>query len=187
MSSSSSPNHDGENGDDHLETATLGAGCFWCVEAVLAQVEGVASVRSGYTGGTAPDPTYRDVCTGTTGHAEVVEVRFDPSVLPYADLLAWFWRLHDPTTKDRQGEDVGTQYRSAIFTHSPAQRATAEASRAELDASDAFGDPIVTEISDAGGFYAAEEYHDEYYRRNREQGYCRAVIAPKLRKLGLDD
>ena len=169
------------------ETATLGAGCFWCVEAVLEQVEGVESVTSGYMGGHVESPSYREVCNGTTGHAEVVQVVFDPERLSYAELLEWFWRLHDPTTKDRQGNDVGPQYRSAIFVHSDEQRRAAEASRAAADASGAFGAPIVTEISDASTFYPAEGYHQEYYRENREQPYCRFVIAPKLGKLGLKD
>lgn len=168
------------------ETATLGAGCFWCVEAVLEQVDGVESVTSGYMGGHVDAPTYRDVCTGRTGHAEVVQVVFEPERLTYAELLEWFWRLHDPTTKDRQGNDVGSQYRSAIFVHSDEQRTVAEASRRAADASGAFGAPIVTEIADAGAFFPAEAYHQEYYRENRAQPYCRFVIAPKLGKLGLD-
>ena len=172
---------------DQRDTATLGAGCFWCVEAVLEQIDGVESVTSGYMGGHVDNPTYRDVCNGTTGHAEVVQVVFDPDVLSYAELLEWFWRLHDPTTKDRQGNDVGTQYRSAIFVHSPEQRQVAEASKAAADASGAFSAPIVTEITDAATFYSAEGYHQEYYRENREQPYCRFVIAPKLGKLGLAD
>jgi len=165
------------------ETATLGAGCFWCIEAVLLQVPGVLAVRSGYMGGAGANPSYQEVCTGRTGHAEVVQVEFEPARLAYDELLAWFWRLHDPTTPDRQGNDVGTQYRSAIFTHSAEQQRAAEASKAaaqaELDA------PIVTEITPAGPFWPAEAYHDDYYRRNKDQGYCRHVIAPKLSKLGL--
>ena len=166
------------------QTATFGAGCFWCVEAVLERLDGVVDVRSGYMGGTADDPTYEDVCTGLTGHAEVVQVRFDPRRIAYDDLLAWFWKLHDPTTLNRQGADVGTQYRSAIFVHDDAQRATAEASRAKVDASGAFDDPIVTEITDAETFWEAEADHQDYYRLNgRTNGYCRAVIAPKLDRL----
>jgi peptide-methionine (S)-S-oxide reductase len=168
------------------ETATLGAGCFWCVEAVLEQIDGVKSVVSGYMGGHVERPTYPDVCTGETGHAEVTQVTFDPEVLPYEHLLEWFWRLHDPTTLNRQGADVGTQYRSAIFVHSDEQRATAEASRAKAGASGDFADPIVTEITPAGPFWPAEDYHREYYRLNRSQPYCRMVIAPKLAKLGLE-
>ena len=168
-----------------VEVATFGAGCFWCVEAVLEQLDGVFDVSSGYMGGTVPNPTYKQVCAGTTGHAEVVQVTFDPAVIPYATLLDWFWKLHDPTTLNRQGADVGTQYRSAIFVHSEAQRAAAERSKAA--AQPAFDDPIVTEITTASEYYPAEDYHQDYYRLNTSQGYCRAVIAPKLNKLGLDD
>ena len=169
------------------EVATLGAGCFWCVEAVLEQVDGVVGVRSGYMGGDVEDPSYQQVCTGSTGHAEVVQVTFDPARLPYEHLLEWFWKLHDPTTLNRQGADVGTQYRSAIFHHSPAQRQVAEKSLKRHDASGEFPGPIVTEITAAGTFYPAEDYHQDYYRQNRQQGYCRMVIAPKLDKLGLED
>lgn len=164
--------------------ATFGAGCFWCTEAVLEQLDGVLSVDSGYMGGERPNPTYKQVCSGTTGHAEVVQVRFDPRVISYDALLAWFWKLHDPTTLNQQGADVGTQYRSVIFTHSEAQRVAALASKA-AHAGD-FADPIVTEITPASEFYPAEEYHQDYYRANKQQGYCRAVIAPKLSKLGLE-
>jgi peptide-methionine (S)-S-oxide reductase len=168
------------------EVATFGAGCFWCVEAVLEQIDGVLDVSSGYMGGHVDRPTYRDVCTGETGHAEVVQVAFDPRRISYEELLSWFWRLHDPTTKDRQGADVGTQYRSVIFWHSQAQRAAAESSKAAADRSGAFAAPIVTEIAEAGPFFPAEEYHQDYYRANKSQGYCRMVIAPKLDKLGLE-
>ena len=171
---------------DRTAVATLGAGCFWCVEAVLQQVEGVRSVTPGYMGGHVERPTYRQVCNADTGHAEVVQVRFDPGVLSYEELLEWFWRLHDPTTKDRQGNDVGPQYRSAIFVHDDEQRRVAEASRARADASGAFPRPIVTEIAAAGTFWPAEDYHRDYYRQNPAQGYCRLVIAPKLSKLGLE-
>lgn len=167
-----------------LETATLGAGCYWCVEAVLQQVDGVHELVSGFMGGHVEDPSYEAVCSGTTGHAEVVQVRFDPAVLPYAHLLAWFWRLHDPTTLNRQGADVGTQYRSAIFTHSDAKCAAAAESKAGVQAD--FADPIVTEIADASTFYEAKADHQDYYRRNKGQGYCRMVIAPKLDKLSLE-
>ena len=166
------------------ETATLAAGCFWCIEAVLLQVDGVLAVESGYMGGQLEEPTYRQVCTGHTGHAEVVQVSFDPQTIPFTGLLEWFWRLHDPTTLNRQGADVGTQYRSAIFYHSEDQRTAAEASRD--GASARFGDPIVTEIVPAGVFWPAEDYHRDYYRANRAEGYCRMVIAPKLDKLGLE-
>ena len=166
------------------ETATLGAGCFWCVEAVLQQVDGVLSVRSGYMGGSIKNPSYQQVCTGATGHAEVVQVEFDPAKLSYESLLDWFWRLHDPTTLNRQGADEGTQYRSAIFVHSTAQRAAAEKSRAAAQKD--FKTPIVTEITDASEFYVAENYHQDYYQQNKTQGYCRMVIRPKLEKLGLE-
>lgn len=167
------------------ETATLGAGCFWCVEAVLEQLDGVQDVRSGYMGGHVENPTYREVCGKETGHAEVVQVDFDPSVLPYEDLLDWFWRLHDPTTPNRQGADVGPQYRSAIFVHSAEQREVAERSREQAQAS--FPSPIVTEITDASTFWEAEDDHQDYYRENTEAGYCRVVIRPKLKKLGLKE
>ena len=167
-----------------LETATFGAGCFWCVEAVLEQLPGVVDVRSGYMGGSVADPTYRQVCEGTTGHAEVVQVTYDPSEITYAQLLDWFWKLHDPTTPNRQGHDEGTQYRSAIFFHTPEQKAEAE--RAKAAAQKDFAEPIVTEIVAAAPFYEAEDYHQDYYRQNANQPYCRAVITPKLDKLGLE-
>ncbi|MEO2163618.1 MAG: peptide-methionine (S)-S-oxide reductase MsrA [bacterium] len=168
-----------------LELATLGAGCYWCIEAVLEQIDGVEEVRSGFTGGELPNPSYRDICTGLTGHAEVVQVHFDPEVLSYTALLDWFWRLHDPTTLNAQGADVGTQYRSAIFYHGPAQRQQAEESLAAATSS--FKSPIVTEITEAGEFFPADDYHQDYYRANRTQRYCQIVIRPKLRKLGLQD
>jgi len=173
-----------DNVPAQTQMATFGAGCYWCVEAVLEQLDGVLDVTSGFMGGTVENPTYREVCGGDTGHAEVVQVTFDPKVISYDDLLAWFWRLHDPTTLNRQGADVGTQYRSAIFTHSEAQQKAALASKAA--AQKGFRDPIVTEIVPAGPYYQAEGYHQDYYRQNKEQGYCRMVIAPKLGKLGLE-
>ena len=166
------------------ETATFGAGCFWCIEAVLLRLDGVRTVRPGYMGGTLADPSYADICTGRTGHAEVVEVVFDPERIGFDELLAWFWRLHDPTQLNRQGQDVGTQYRSVVFTHSTEQRRAAEASRGSAAAD--FDDPIVTEINPAGTFWPAEDDHRDYYRRNGDQPYCRLVIAPKLAKLELD-
>ena len=172
--------------DQQRELATLGAGCFWCIEAVLDQIDGVTSVRSGYMGGHVENPTYKAVCGGDTGHAEVVQVEFDPSVLSYEQLLEWFWALHDPTTLNRQGNDVGTQYRSAIYVHSAVQRTAAEQSKAAKDAAGEFPNPIVTEITDASTFYEAEDYHRDYYELNASQPYCRAVIAPKLKKLGLE-
>lgn len=168
------------------ELATLGAGCFWCVEAVLRQLDGVLAVTSGYMGGDTPDPTYEQVCTGGTGHAEVVQVEFDPARIRYRELLEWFFKLHDPTTLNRQGDDVGTQYRSVVFYHSSSQREAAEAMKAAVDASGAFEDPVVTEITEAGVFYPAELYHQDYYRQNKSQPYCRVVIQPKLEKLHLE-
>lgn len=167
-----------------VETATFGAGCFWCVEAVLEQVDGVIDARSGYMGGTVADPTYEQVCSGRTGHAEVVQVDFDPAKVSYEALLHWFFKLHDPTTLNRQGPDAGTQYRSAIFFHSPAQKEIAE--RVKRDVGPDFADPVVTQIAEAGAFYEAEDYHQDYYRQNSGQPYCRAMIAPKLGKLGLE-
>lgn len=169
-----------------FQLATFGAGCFWCTEAVLEQLDGVESVTSGYMGGHVDDPTYKQVCSGTTGHAEVIQARFDPSVISYDTLLAWFWKLHDPTTLNRQGADVGTQYRSAIFFHSAEQEQQARASMAAEQASQKFSNPIVTEITAASKFYPAEDYHQDYYRGNKREGYCKMVIAPKLDKLGLD-
>jgi peptide-methionine (S)-S-oxide reductase len=166
-----------------METATLAGGCFWCLEAVFEQLRGVKKVESGYSGGHVPHPTYEAVCTGTTGHAEVTQVTFDPVVISYRDLLGVFFSLHDPTTLNRQGGDVGTQYRSAIFYHDDAQKRAAEETIKELEAEHVFDDPIVTKIEPLEAFYPAEEYHREYYRRNPNQGYCRAVIAPKVAKL----
>jgi peptide-methionine (S)-S-oxide reductase len=168
------------------QKATLGAGCYWCVEAVLQQLDGVQDLTSGYMGGDVQDPSYQQVCTGQTGHAEVVQVTFDPQRISYQELLACFFGLHDPTTLNRQGEDVGSQYRSAIFYHDEAQQQAAEASKAALAAAATFPDPIVTEITPAGRFYPAGEDHQDYYRQHRQQAYCRWVILPKLQKLGLD-
>jgi peptide-methionine (S)-S-oxide reductase len=165
-----------------LEKATFGGGCFWCTEAIFEQLAGVSSVVSGYSGGSSTNATYELVCSGESGHAEVVQVEFDPKVVSYAELLEVFWKTHDPTTLDRQGHDVGTQYRSVIFYHDDAQRMLAEEYRQKLDASGAFGRPIVTEIVPFESFYPAEEYHQDYYRNNPEQGYCSYVIGPKLQK-----
>jgi peptide-methionine (S)-S-oxide reductase len=167
---------------DKLETATFGAGCFWCVEAVFQELGGVRQVVSGYSGGGVENPTYEQVCMGRTGHAEVVQITFDPEVISYQELLEVFWRIHDPTTLNRQGADAGTQYRSMIFYHSEEQRATAERSKSEAEGSKIWPDPIVTEISPMRGFFDAEEYHQRYYLRNPYQGYCSAVIDPKVRK-----
>lgn len=177
---------DTDQAPSETELATLGAGCFWCVEAVLEQLDGVVDVRSGYMGGHVENPTYRQICTGTTGHAEVVQVEFRPEVLSYAELLDWFWRLHDPTTLNRQGADEGPQYRSAIFTHGDEQAAVARRSLDAADASGVFARPIVTEITPASTFYEAEEYHQDYYRSNRAAPYCQVVIRPKLDKLDLE-
>jgi peptide-methionine (S)-S-oxide reductase len=160
----------------------LGGGCFWCTEAVLSELAGVSSVASGYAGGTVPRPTYEQVCTGGTGHAEVVQVTFDPSVVSYHDLLTVFLTTHDPTSLNRQGNDVGTQYRSVIFCHSAVQRATAEQVIGELEAAQVWKRRIVTELETFTEFYPAEEYHRDYFRRNPGSGYCRAIIAPKVSK-----
>ncbi len=164
------------------ETATLGGGCFWCLEAVFEMVEGVQSVQSGYAGGRTPQPTYEQVCSGTTGHAEVVQVVFDPTIIPYREILEIFFGVHDPTTLNRQGADVGTQYRSAIYTHSEEQAEVARALIEEFSVDGPWDDPIVTEVAPMDTFYAAEAYHDDYFRRNPQQPYCRAVIGPKVAK-----
>ena len=164
------------------ELATLAGGCFWCLEAVFENLRGVSRVESGYMGGAAANPSYRDVCSGTTGHAEVVQVTYDPAVVSFADLLDVFFTIHDPTTLNRQGNDVGTQYRSAIFYHTPEQKQAAEAKIAELTAAQLFDRPIVTEVAAAGPFYRAEDYHQGYFRAHPEQGYCTFVVAPKVAK-----
>lgn len=166
-----------------IKTATLGGGCFWCLEAAFLRLKGVESVVSGYAGGSVPDPGYRQVCTGTTGHAEVVQVRFDDSVIGFATLLEVFFTIHDPTTLNRQGADVGSQYRSVIFYHDEPQREVAETQIAALEAAGIWGTPIVTEVLPLPQFYPAEAYHQDYYRQNPYQGYCQAVVAPKVAKL----
>jgi peptide-methionine (S)-S-oxide reductase len=163
-------------------TAVLGGGCFWCLDAVFREIEGVRSVESGYAGGRSPNPTYEDVCGGDTGHAEVVRVTFDPAVLGFRDLLRVFFTIHDPTTPNRQGNDVGTQYRSVIFCETPDQRADAEAVIGELTAQGLWRDPVVTEIADRAMFYPAEGYHQDYFTRNGQQPYCTYVVAPKVAK-----
>jgi len=168
---------------NQTEIATLAGGCFWCLEAVFEQLQGVRKVTSGYAGGTVPNPSYEHVCTGQTGHAEVVQIEFDPEVISYHDLLEIFFAFHDPTTLNRQGHDVGTQYRSAIFHHTQEQKATAEAVIAELTQPPAFDSPIVTEVTGLTTFYPAEGYHQGYYRGNSNQPYCRATITPKMAKL----
>jgi peptide-methionine (S)-S-oxide reductase len=172
MTSSSAP----------TQTAVLGGGCFWCLEAVFTRLRGVHSVESGYAGGHAANPTYEDVCGGGTGHAEAVRINFDPDVLTFRDLLRVFFAIHDPTTKDRQGSDVGTQYRSVIFTQTPAQKQDAEAVIAELSAQKLWPGPLVTEVVAAAPFYPAEGYHQQYFERNGGRSYCQFVIAPKVAK-----
>ncbi len=165
------------------ETATFAGGCFWCMEAIFQALKGVEQVESGYTGGRVPHPSYERVCTGATGHAEAVRIRFDPEAISYRELLEFFFAFHDPTTLNRQGPDQGTQYRSAIFFHSPEQKAEAEQVIRELETNRTFPDPIVTELVPAPEFYPAEPYHVDYYRRNPDQAYCRATIGPKVAKL----
>ena len=165
------------------ETATLAGGCFWCLEAAFQQLKGVTAVASGYAGGTVPNPTYEAVCSGRTGHAEVTQVEFDPAVISYRDLLDVFFTIHDPTTLNQQGADVGTQYRSAIFYQSPEQERVARETIAQIEATHVWDDLIVTEVVPLAAFYPAEQYHRDYYNRNQNQPYCRAVIAPKVAKL----
>jgi peptide-methionine (S)-S-oxide reductase len=169
-------------GESGSQIATLGGGCFWCLEAVYEQLNGVTGVESGYAGGAVPSPTYEQVCTGRTGHAEVVQVTFDPEVITFEALLEVFFTIHDPTTLNRQGADVGTQYRSAIFYHDEKQRTVAEAVIQRIEAEGIWDDSIVTEVTTLEVFYKAEDYHQEYYRRNRGQAYCQVVIAPKVAK-----
>ena len=164
------------------EIATLAGGCFWCLEAVFLELKGVHGAKSGYTGGRRPNPTYEQVCSGTTGHAEVVQVTFDPSVISYRDLLDVFFTIHDPTTLNRQGNDSGTQYRSAIYTHSAEQEQTAKATIAEFTSAKVWDDAIVTEVTPLDVFYPAENYHDNYFAQNPGNPYCAVVIAPKVSK-----
>lgn len=164
------------------EIATLAGGCFWCLEAVYDQTKGVSSVESGYMGGKNADPTYEQVCSGRTGHAEVVQITFDPAVISFRELLEMFFVIHDPTTLNRQGNDTGTQYRSAIFTHSPEQKQTAEAVIAAFTNEKVYDNPIVTEVVPSTTFYVAEAYHQEYFARNPSQGYCTYVVSPKVAK-----
>jgi peptide-methionine (S)-S-oxide reductase len=167
---------------DNLKTATLAGGCFWCLEAVFDELKGVEAVESGYSGGKAANPSYREVCTGRTGHAEAVQVSFDPAALSYRDLLNVFFALHDPTTLNRQGADVGTQYRSAIFYHDGEQKAAAEQLIKELNDQHIWDTPIVTEVAKFDSFFVAEDYHQEYFANNPYQPYCMAVVAPKVAK-----
>ena len=168
--------------DTNLETAYFGAGCFWCVEAVFQEIQGVYTVESGYMGGQTENPTYREICTGTTGHAEIVKLTFDPETISYAELLEILWTTHDPTTLNRQGADRGTQYRSAIFYANENQKSAAEKSKAEV-ATQIWDDRIVTEITPVSTYYPAEDYHQNYYKYNPNQGYCQVVINPKIRKV----
>ena len=167
---------------NQFETATLAGGCFWCLEAVYDEAKGVLSVESGYSNGHVANPSYRDVCNGNTGHAEVIQIKFDPAIISFRDLLNVFFTIHDPTTLNRQGADVGTQYRSAIFYHSPEQKAIAEQTISELNAQGIWNSPIVTEVEAIKDFYIAEDYHQEYFVRNQNQPYCQAVVAPKVAK-----
>lgn len=165
-----------------MEVATLGGGCFWCLEAVYDELRGVTDVVSGYAGGQAANPSYQAVCTGTTGHAEVIQITFDNEIITFKDLLDVFFTIHDPTTLNRQGADVGTQYRSVIFYHSPEQKTTAEQMIKTLTAEKLYANPIVTEVSPFQAFYPAEDYHQEYFKHNPEAGYCQFVVAPKVAK-----
>ena len=167
----------------NMEQATFGAGCFWCVEAVFQRLNGVRSVVSGYAGGKVKNPTYKEVCSGLTGHAEVAQITFDPEIVTYEELLEVFWKTHDPTTLNRQGGDVGTQYRSVIFYHNDEQKKLAEHYKSKLDQSGVFDDPIVTEIKELPEFFEAEDYHQNYYNTNPSQPYCSVVIGPKIEKL----
>jgi peptide-methionine (S)-S-oxide reductase len=166
-----------------LQKATFGMGCFWCTEAIFQRLKGVTEVKSGYEGGDVPNPTYEEVCSGTTNHAEVSEITFDPAKISYTELLEVFWKNHDPTTLNRQGADVGTQYRSVVFYHNEEQKTTAEKYKAELNKAKAFSKPIVTTVVKAEKFYVAENYHQDYFIKNGEQPYCRLVILPKMEKL----
>jgi peptide-methionine (S)-S-oxide reductase len=166
-----------------LQKATFGMGCFWCSEAIFQRIDGVTAVKSGYEGGEVANPSYEDVCTGTTGHAEVIQLTYNPAKVSYDELLEVFWKNHDPTTLNRQGADVGTQYRSVIFYNSPEQKLQAERYKAELNKTNALGKPVVTEIAKAQPFYVAENYHQNYFNKNGDAPYCRLVILPKMEKL----
>ena len=176
-----------KNIKQNMEQATFGAGCFWCVEAVFEQLNGVIDVRSGYTGGSTENPTYEDICTGNTGHAEVIQIDFDSTLISYDKLLDIFWKSHDPTTLNRQGADTGTQYRSAIYIHSETQNELARKSKDAADKMKLYSNPIVTEISPLTKFYIAENYHQDYYRINQNAPYCQIVIKPKLDKLKINE
>ena len=171
-----------ENNKITLETATFGSGCFWCTEAIFERLNGVHSVVSGFAGGTVPNPTYEAVCNGKTGHAEVCQITYNPNVISYDELLKVFWKTHDPTTLNKQGNDVGTQYRSVIFYHNEKQKERAEYYKNELNKSESWNDPIVTVIESYNNFYKAEDYHQHYFEKNPYQGYCSFIIAPKIEK-----
>ena len=171
-----------ESTKGNLEVITLGAGCFWCVEAIFEQLNGVVSVKSGYMGGSVKNPAYKEVCNGTTGHAEVAQVTFDPMIVSVDEVLEVFWKTHDPTTMNRQGADVGTQYRSAVFYHNENQRARAEFFKEQLNINKAYPNPVITEITEKSVFYEAEDYHQNYFEQNGEQSYCKFVIQPKVEK-----
>ena len=173
----------GEKLMNEMQKATFGAGCFWCVEAVFERLDGVKDVMPGYTGGHKNNPTYKEICTGMTGHAEVAQVTYDSKIITFNELLDMFWKSHDPTTRNRQGNDIGTQYRSAIFYHNDEQKLLAEESKLKIDKSRIFTNPIVTEITKLDKFWPAEDYHNNYYANNMDQPYCRIVIKPKLDKL----
>ena len=173
----------GEKLMNEMQKATFGAGCFWCVEAVFERLDGVKDVMPGYTGGHNNNPTYKEICTGMTGHAEVAQVTYDSKIITFNELLDMFWKSHDPTTRNRQGNDIGTQYRSAIFYHNDKQKLLAEESKLKVDNSHIFTNPIVTEITKLDKFWPAEDYHNNYYANNMDQPYCRIVIKPKLDKL----
>ena len=176
-------NLNGEKTMKEMQKATFGAGCFWCVEAVFERLDGVIDVIPGYSGGHKDNPTYREICTGMTGHAEVAQITFNPKIITFDDLLNMFWRSHDPTTRNRQGNDIGTQYRSVVFYKNDEQKLLAEESKIKVDSSSIFTNPVVTEISKLDKFWPAEDYHNNYYNNNKDQAYCRVVIKPKLDKL----
>lgn len=167
---------------ENKEVAIFGAGCFWCVEAVFTELKGVESVIPGYTGGDTKNPTYKEICTGTTNHAEVAKIEFDPTVISFDELLEVFWKTHDPTTLNRQGADVGTQYRSVVYYTTASQKEKVERYKKALNESKAWANPVITEITELGTFYPAEDYHNDYYKNNPDQGYCRVVIQPKVDK-----
>ena len=177
---STSPSEPAKTGQ--TDTATFGAGCFWCVEAVFQRLEGVKTVKSGYAGGFVKNPSYKEVCNGSTGHAEVCQITYDPSKISYDELLEVFWKTHDPTTMNRQGNDVGTQYRSAVFYHSEEQKDKAEKYKKEINEAHAYPNPVITEIKPISNYYPAEDYHQNYYNQNGSQGYCQYVIQPKVEK-----